>query len=77
MQRAYAASEAFNADSILVDSDVVFHGNASTAFAREFDLAYTVRAGFELMPFNVGVVFMRLASRPLCTTRNIPLRRWM
>ena len=63
MQRAYVASAAFDADSILVDSDVVFHGDARSAFTREFDLAYTVRAGFELMPFNVGVVFMRCAAR--------------
>jgi tetratricopeptide (TPR) repeat protein len=63
MQRAYAASPAFDADTIFVDSDTVFHGDARAAFGREFDLAYTVRRGFELMPFNVGVVFARAASR--------------
>jgi len=63
MQRAYAASDAFDADTIFVDSDTVFHGDARAAFSREFDLAYTVRRGFELMPFNVGVVFARSESR--------------
>jgi tetratricopeptide (TPR) repeat protein len=63
MQLAYVASEAFDADSIFVDSDTLFHGDARIAFAREFDLAYTLRPGFELMPFNVGVVFARHTAR--------------
>lgn len=63
MLRAYLTSDAFDADSIMVDSDTVFHGDARAAFATEFDFAYTVRRGFELMPFNVGVVFARHASR--------------
>lgn len=67
-QLAYLKSPLFDADSVLVDVDVLVQRNPAKAFRQPFDLALTGRRlGKDARnPINNGVMFCRLAARERC-----------
>jgi len=56
---AYVMSDAFNADTLLLDSDAFLNNDFNTVLDADFDVAITTRNQNGLMPVNEGVILAR------------------
>lgn len=61
----YVHSEAFDKDTVFLDTDAFPNQNLSLVFKDEFDLAFTFRPDLDLMPINEGVIFASCRRKPV------------
>lgn len=56
---AYVNSDAFDADTLFLDSDALLNSRFDTYLEGDYDIAITTREGSGLMPVNEGVIVAR------------------
>lgn len=52
-------AEGCDDELILADCDMLMLNNAAHAFGEDFDIAYTERTSYSLIPLNGGIIFVR------------------